>query len=276
MSAERLPGMPRVLDRGALARLADRSDPTTTAVVVVLLLAAVELVIVAVHPSTGALLHAFLAVALLLAASRATSTRPADLLTALSVVPIVRIVTLAMVGPDLPPVAWAALPLLLMLGATVLAARLIGSRSGGSWSATLGLGRPRAVAVTAGMIAAGVPAGLILGLAQATGLGRLGIGLAELLLIAGLAAGAEELLFRGLLQRTLADVMGSTAAIGLATVPFAALYLGTGSVAGVMGVAGLGLLLGWAANRSGSTWPAIAGHLSAGVSMAIVVTLVNA
>jgi membrane protease YdiL (CAAX protease family) len=276
MSAERLPGLPRPLDRGALARLGDRSDPTATAMAVVLLLAAVELVIVAVHPSTGVLLHAFLAVALLEAASRATWRRQADLLTALAVVPVVRIVTLAMVGPDLPPVAWAGLPLLLMLGSTLLAARVIGSSSGGSWSATLGLARPREAAVTAGVIAAGVPAGLILGMAQAPILGRVGIGLTELLLIAALAALAEELLFRGLLQRVLADAVGSTAAIGLATVPFAAIYLGTGSVAGVMGVAGLGLLLGWAANRTGSTWPAVAGHLSAGISMALVASLVNA
>jgi len=87
-----------------------------------------------------------------------------------------------------------------------------------------------------------------------------GPGLVAVLGCLALAPGfAEELLFRGLLQRTLARPLGRVGAIVATAVAFGALHIdpAQGTAAAL-----IGLYLGAVAMASGSTWPAIACHVA--------------
>ncbi len=68
---------------------------------------------------------------------------------------------------------------------------------------------------------------------------------------------AEELFFRGWLQRRLVEALGPAAGIGLATLAFAGMH---GDLVQGVAVLPAGALLGYLAWRTGSLWPAVLGH----------------
>mgnify|MGYP004674352239 CR=1 FL=1 len=82
-------------------------------------------------------------------------------------------------------------------------------------------------------------------------------GAGDLLRICLLLPAAEELVFRGGVQRCLRP-LGAGAAIGLQAVLFAALH---GSLRAKCYALGMGLIFGWAAQKSGSLLPGMGLHL---------------
>ncbi|HEX5504966.1 MAG TPA: type II CAAX endopeptidase family protein [Thermomicrobiales bacterium] len=178
-------------------------------------------------------------------------------LPALALVPLLRILSVALPTPLLPRLAWYPLigvPLLLGVG---LAARFLGC----SWSA-LGL-RPRAWGRQALIAASGAPLGLLAyALAPAPPLvATLGwrdvvAGVLILLVFVGFA---EELLFRGLLRLVAGDIFGPAAVVWTSTL-FAAMYIGTRSPLAVLFMGGVGLLFGYWVERTGSLWGVVLAH----------------
>jgi membrane protease YdiL (CAAX protease family) len=67
------------------------------------------------------------------------------------------------------------------------------------------------------------------------------------------------LLFRGLLQRVLRPLYGRWSLV-VANLLFTAAYLPTQSLPVILLMAAAGLLFGWSVERTGSLWPAMAGH----------------
>ena len=103
-------------------------------------------------------------------------------------------------------------------------------------------------------------AGLALGftLLSPGGMGMAEIsGVGDLLRICLILPAAEELLFRGGMQRCLRP-LGAGAAIGLQAVLFAALH---GSLRAKCYALGMGLIFGWAAEQTGNLWTGLALHL---------------
>jgi membrane protease YdiL (CAAX protease family) len=83
--------------------------------------------------------------------------------------------------------------------------------------------------------------------------------IATVFFVVAVAPVLEELVFRGYLQTAISARVGAAAGIGMTAVLFGLFHLADPAVVPVLTV--IGALLGWVRQRSGSVYPAIAGHL---------------
>lgn len=201
------------------------------------------------------MLHACVLLAIVTEQAFSRSPQQPALL-ALGLVPILRLLGAALVGPPFPDIAWYALVGLPALASAVAVAWVIGLSPAG-----LGLGKPRFPAIDAGIIAFGVPAGL-LGLAipgrPLTIAGDPNLGLLAITFLPCVAL-LEELVFRGVLPRSIGP-RHPVLAIALPSLIYGSMYLGAGAAgAGLM--AALGALATLASWRSGSLFGVIGAHL---------------
>ena len=182
----------------------------------------------------------------------------ARLLPVVALVALMRLLSISMPVPSLPPIAWIVLAGAPLLIAVATTARLLVLNVRDLGLVTL----PRsAFSVTVVLLSA--PAGLLL----ATVAPNSPIETAESAVVSGLIAAAvvlcavipEELIFRGILQPLLRARVGGFAVI-IASLSFAATYIGSGSamVVALMGFAGLAY--GIDAARTGSLWGPLLGH----------------
>ena len=180
------------------------------------------------------------------------------LLPALALLPLMRLLSLTLPVPDIAPIGWLAL-----MAAPLLLAVVAGARLTHLDVTEMALARVSRDGVSILMVAGSVPAGIALGWLAPSQLGpRSESPMAFAATAAILVAGAvipEELVFRGLLQPLLVDLIGRAAPVVVA-VAFAATYVGARSPLVVLLMGGIGLLYGWEVMRSGSLWPAIVGH----------------
>lgn len=95
--------------------------------------------------------------------------------------------------------------------------------------------------------------------ATVLGEGPSGGRLAAVLFVVAVAPVLEELVFRGYLQTALAARLGPAVGIGTAAVLFGLFHLADPAVVPIL--TAVGALLGWVRHRSGSVYPAMAGHL---------------
>jgi uncharacterized protein len=194
------------------------------------------------------------------------------LLPAVALIPLMRMLSLTLPIPDLPPLAWLGLiatPLLLAIGATARLTR-VGVRQMGiaplavPWTGVIVVILSVPIGVLVGWISpATIPvasdAPWMAAVAAAT--------------LVGAAAIPEELVFRGLLQPLLHNAIGGLAPF-LAAAAFAATYIGWQSPALVAVMAGVGLMYGIELARSRSLWPAILGHSALVLAAAFLSPLV--
>jgi hypothetical protein len=200
-----------------------------------------------------------LAAALLLIATHVALTRPPrdPVLPALALVPLVSLLTVAMPVPGLAAASayvLAGLPALLGAG---LVARALGL------SATdLGLGVPRAPAASALTVAVGGALGL---LGTVVGMDPIDAGGLHPVAFFGLVVVPfvvmlEEIVFRGILQRTVSarsPMMG----VLVPSAIYAAVYFGSGSTAAVLFMGLVGLVFGFIVHRTGTLWGVLGAHL---------------
>lgn len=215
-------------------------------------IAAAELLVVFVDIPVGAVAHALLAFGLIV---QWVVVEPAPYrrgLAALALVPLIRILSMALVLPDLPSTAWGGLAAAALIGAAILMVRAIELAP-----EDLRIGLPSDWTVTRLVILAAVVAALLVSVGTLTFEPMPTGGLAVAFLV--LAAVAEELTFRGVIQGAFRSMYGR-AALLYANFPFVVVYLGTRSVVLIVVIAVLGIALGWAVERSRSIWPAIIGH----------------
>lgn len=228
------------------------------------LLALAELAVAFGPRGLGVACLAALLLALQLHAVFCDDPRFAGLLFTLSLAPLLRLVTLALALPGLPPLVWQAA---LAACAALLAAR--GARELKLRPAELGL-RPGDLLVQAGIALAGVPLGLVQYAALQPAPLAPGPGPAALLALAVLvgAACGEELLFRGVMLRAAGRSLGR-AGVAFAAAVFAVLHLGVSPVAMLLAF-GVGLVFGRIVERTGSLLGVI-GASSIGRGLALVV-----
>jgi membrane protease YdiL (CAAX protease family) len=193
------------------------------------------------------------------------------LLPAVALVPLMRLLSLTMPAPALPPMTWIVLagaPLLLAVAAT---ARLVALNV-----REIGLAARPSDGLSLAVMAVSIPVGL--GLAQLVPSESvppmqtpLTSGLVALVLVS-CGALPEELIFRGVLQPL---VVRQTGRIGIVLVALvhAATYAGTGSllVVGLMAV--IGFLYGSEVARTGSLWTPLVGHSLIAVCATVVAPL---
>jgi membrane protease YdiL (CAAX protease family) len=180
------------------------------------------------------------------------------LLPGVALIPLMRLLSLTLPVPAFPPITWLAIvagPLLLAVLASARLARLdVGQ---------LALARVSRDRLSVLVVVASLPTGILVGLLDPFPLGSpsdspLAAGLVASVLV-GAAAIPEELIFRGLLQQLLGNVIGAAAPV-VGALAFAASYAGAQSPGILVVMAVMGLAYGLEVRRSGSLCPTMAGH----------------
>jgi membrane protease YdiL (CAAX protease family) len=234
---------------------------TAVTAVYIALIAAAEAVTVLWGAGLGLVCHALLVVALLnhfIALGRPSKGALAnpnasfwfiDILPALALAPLARILALTLVVPALPPLAWHALVGGLVLLAIWLTARLLGH--GWTELGLTGRGWPRQL----GIALIGAPLGILAyllarpePLTAALDWPATLVGSVILTLSVGLPS---ELIFRGMLQRSATEVFGRTGLLW-SSLLFAAMFLIWRSPGYLLFAFGIGIVFGWIVRRTGS------------------------
>jgi CAAX protease family protein len=215
-----------------------------------------EAILVLVNVTVGILLQAAILVAVVSHNSFARPPRDPQL-PVLGLVPLIRLLSIAMPIPDAAPITAYVL-----VGAPALLGVVLSARAIGVSRSELGLGRPTSVLESAMIASIGLPLGLVA--RSIGGPSPLAVGdVNPLLFVAVLLPFVvllEELVFRGLLQRV-ATTRSRLLGILAPNVLYAAMYFGSGSAVAVLFMALTGALFGWFVARSGSLWGVLGAHL---------------
>ncbi len=243
--------------------------------------ATAELVTTFVHPIAGIALHAVILSALILAAGLSAeaeqgpgSTHTSRLLYSLTIVPLIRILSLSMPLSQFDPVLWylmAGLPVflaaLVVIGPLGLRPASIGLRLSRSplQPAVLALGfalgffeyqilRPQPLIAELTLVDFALPALILL---VATGF-------------------LEEFLFRGILQTTASPSLGGGFAVIYVSLVFAILHIGYRSATDVLFVLAIALIYGWVVRRTGSIMGVSMSHGITNIMLFLVVPFIPA
>jgi membrane protease YdiL (CAAX protease family) len=222
------------------------------------LICAGEVMLVFVNLAAGVLLEAItLGVILWLQAARAGRI-DGRAMVPLALVPLLRLLSLTMPLPEVPPLYWMALS-----GVPLVVGGILAARASGLTRAAVGLGRTD-LRMQLAIALLGLPAGLVLWsyvepaslIAEATSPGD-AIGIA--LMLALFMGVTEEFIFRGVIQAGLAVAYGNWAVL-LTAVVYGSSYLGTLSLEYAASMTVIGLLFGLIVRRTGSIVGASASH----------------
>ncbi|PKH46009.1 CPBP family intramembrane metalloprotease [Dehalococcoides mccartyi] len=214
-----------------------------------LIITTAEIVTVAFHPLLGLGIYTVLLFSIIIQVAKTNRFHPDRLILALSLVTLIRIISLAMPLSDIPQIWWYPIIYLPLLIATIMVAKML--------EYTL---------KDIGLIWGKIPVQILIGL---TGIG---LGFAEyailkpdaiaetlswsnlilpsiiLLLTTGFV---EELIFRGVLQKAALDSFGSRGIIYISLI-FAVLHIGFFSILDIFFVFGVALVFGYLVKKTGS------------------------
>lgn len=216
-----------------------------------------EVVAVRVGIVPATLCHAIIVFLLLLHYMRLEGIPHREALPVLALAPLLRILSVTMPLGQVPQIYWYALIGLPLLISTALTVRLLRV----TWTC-VGLGRSRwdvQALIALGGLPLSVIAYLILRprpVIAAFTWGNLASGSLILIVFVGFA---EELVFRGVLQRAILGIFGPSGIL-LSAVIFAAMYTGASSPAYTLFMGGVGLYFGWCVYRTGSLWGVVMAH----------------
>ena len=248
------------------------SRPASAAAYLVALCAA-ETLTAMVSPQAWLELHAFVLLALLLQAGLQDNRPQRGFLLALSVAPLIRLLSLSLPLRHFPFVAWY-----LVIGAPLFLAILLVARTGGLRANMLGLslrGLPWQALIGLSGLLLGWVEYLILRpgpLVPALTWELVAIPALILLVFTGFL---EELLFRGVLQHTATRYLGR-AGIWYGAVLFAILHLGYRSALDLVFVFGAALFFSWMVHRTRSIVGVTLAHGLTNISLYLVFPLLLA
>jgi len=231
-------------------------------------------------PIAGIALHAVILTVLIAATSLtrepgppATSAPMSRLLYSLTLVPLIRILSLSMPLARFDPVFWylmAGLPVfmaaLVIMGPLGLRPGAIGLRL--NWSPL----QPLVIALGFGL---GIIEYQILRPEPLIGELTLARFILPALILLVATGFLEEFLFRGILQTTASEALGGAAVIYVSVV-FAILHIGYRSATDVLFVLGIALIYGWVVRRTGSIMGVSMSHSITNIMLFLVVPFVPA
>jgi hypothetical protein len=235
-------------------------EPLTMALWPVAYLAAIvvaEIISSAVDVRLGAVVNAMLVVALSVHGGLAGDATLRRALPILALLPLIRLVSVGMSLSMVPESWWYA-----AAGVPVLTAAVLAARFADFSPSTLGFGRarplPQLLIALTGMPLSDL-ALRILGYPPALDTSSrtdLVLAVVGVVVFVGLT---EELVFRGLLQRSLVELFGEPGVVA-AAVAFGIFHLGTLSAPYAAFMLGVGLFFGWCVHRTGSLWGVVGAH----------------
>ena len=212
-------------------------------------IALAEIVVTFAQPRLGVVVHSLVLLVLLVHAARVESQTERAFLVSLAFAPLIRLLSLSLPLAQLPLMYWYLITSIPLFAAVLIAAPTLGF----SWP-DLGLNLRRwglQLAIALSGLAFGVLEYFILQpapLVQTFTWRSLWLPALILLVSTGLL---EEMIFRGLLQRTSVNLL-SLWGIGYVAVLFAVLHIGYRSLLDVVFVLAVGLFFGWIVHRTRS------------------------
>jgi membrane protease YdiL (CAAX protease family) len=215
-----------------------------------------QAVLAVVNVAIGVVVLGFVLV--LLTTHIALARPPRDpVLPALSLVPLISLLGVAMTDPNVHPAL-----VYVLAGSPVLVGTVLVSRAIGASARDLGLRRPRSPVLTVLTVGLGIP----LGLAARDLVGLAPIDLDDSSLLLSLAIAIpfvvvlEEVVFRGLLQHV-AMARSLALAVVAPNVLYASVYFGSGSTLVVLFMGLTGTIFSLAVARTGTLWGVLGAHL---------------
>jgi len=219
------------------------------AIIYLLAITAAEAVTVFVQPVWGIVCHAIVLVAVIMHSALASDYRYRHLLLSLALVPLVRIISLCMPLVNIPQIWWYPIIYAPLLVAAIAVVRILGYRArevGLSFSSF-----PVQLAVGLSGLLFGVieyfilaPEPMVIELAWQE------VWLPALIFLV-CTGFVEELIFRGVLQRTAVEVFGGWGIVYVSLL-FATLHMGFLSLIDVVFVFIVALFFGWVVKKTGS------------------------
>lgn len=257
--------------RGDRTALLETVWPAVATLTILVLVVAAELMTSLADPRVGLALHGMVLIVLLLQVALAGESGLGSLFLALTLVPIIRILSLALPLIHFPVIYWYAITSVPLFASAWVAARSLGySRQ------ALGLtlhGWPLQLAVGLSGLALGAVEWAILRPEPLVPeLSLRAIVLPALILLVGTGL-LEELIFRGVLQQAAGDALGRWGMPYVALL-FAALHLGYQSIADVAFVLAVGLFFGAVVQRTRSLLGVTLAHGLANVMLFLVMPFV--
>lgn len=229
-----------------------------------------EMLTTMVEPRLGIIAHGLVLIVLLIHAALAPERVLCNFLLALALAPLIRILSLAIPLPSFPFVYWYAL-----VGAPLLMAVYIVYRTAGLTRAEVGLtwGKlPAQLAVSVTGLGLGYLEYQILRPAPAIpewNVEQLILPALILLIFTGFL---EEILFRGVMQRTARDMLGLAGVVYVALI-FAVLHLGYHSALDVIFVFAVGMFFGLIVLQTGSIFGVTLAHGLTNITLFLVYPL---
>jgi membrane protease YdiL (CAAX protease family) len=238
-----------------------------------LLITAAELVTAIVQPQLGLILHALLLVGLTLFGASGQLTTGRKLALALTLAPLIRLLSLALPLIRFPQVTWYPIVAIPLLIATWIVIRLLGLTR---QALGLQLGHlPGQLLLMGGGLGLGAAEYAILRpapLLASYSWGALVLTVLSLVIFTGFT---EELIFRGLLQTVAEPVLSRWSLIYVALL-FAALHIGYLSIADVVFVFVVGLLFGQIVRWGGSILGVTLAHGLTNVTLFVIMPYTSA
>ena len=235
---------------------------------------AAELLAAGIDTRLGLVVHAGLLLAIFFHGANVPPGPERTFFWTLWLAPLTRIYGLAQPYAGAPPLTWWALTTLPMVVAGAVAMRLVGQ---GARDSGL-IPSPRQLPVAIFMVPVGLAIGVIVYmLLDPRALGRElafgGVGLVALIVILNPGI-VDEIVFRGVLQRAITGVLGSSLGVLYTALLYAPVLpaglVGGGSLLGVILTFGIGLLLSIVTLKTGSVLSAIFGHASIALGLFVI------
>ena len=186
----------------------------------------------------------------------------------LTLVPLLRVLSVTMPLPELRQPYWYALD-----GVPLLVAAAMVARAAGISRSAIGLGRPTSWVYQVLIAVTGIPLGVAAYLILRPPSEGARAGWPDLLLYGAMllvfSGFTEEIVFRGVVQRALQEAFGSVAVLW-SSATFAIMYIGSLSATFVLFIGCVGLIFGWLARKTGSIWGVGLAHGILSVGMFLV------
>ena len=255
--------------RDLVGTIARANKPFPIAGFYLALLTLIEVLAVFRSPQVGQALYLLILFLLLLHTSL-TWERPIHrFLLSLAFVPLIRVISLALPLARFPLISWYLIVSIPLFAAAYVVIRLLKLRP---WNGA-GYGRgwlPQLAFAPTGILF-GTIEYLILQpepLVSITSWQELLIAAVILLICTGLL---EELIFRGIMQRTAVEQLGRLWGIVYVAIIFAMLHLGYGSLPDILVVLAIGLLFGWFVARTGSLLGVTLSHGLTNITLFLII-----
>ena len=238
------------------------------AIIYLLAITAAEAVTVFVQPVWGIVCHAIVLVAVVMHSALASDYRYRHLLLSLALVPLVRIISLCMPLVNIPQIWWYPIIYAPLLVAAIVVVRILGLRA-----REVGLNFrlfPIQLAVAISGLLFGVAEYFILAPEpMVIELTWQGVWLPALIFLV-CTGFVEELIFRGVLQRTAVEVFGGWGIVYVSLL-FAVLHMGFLSLIDVFFVFAVALFFGWVVKKTGSLFGVTLAHGITNILLYLVV-----